>query len=71
MLLLWLFSQIQNHFEIFEHIQGFDIIIFTSTNTQDETVILWSGFFVKRGLIICQIKLYEITHIYYLWLDMN
>jgi ribosomal protein L5 len=48
MSLLRLFPEIQNHFEIFEHIRGFDITIVTSANTQDETFILWSGFLQKE-----------------------
>nr|AHG59225.1 ribosomal protein L5 [Andreaea rothii] len=46
--LLRLFPEIQNHFEIFEHIRGFDVTIVTSANTQDETFILWSGFLQKE-----------------------
>nr|QIA59866.1 ribosomal protein L5 [Riccia cavernosa] len=46
--LLRLFPEIQDHFEIFEHIRGFDVTIVTSANTQDETVILWSGFLQKE-----------------------
>ena len=45
--LLRLFPEIQDHFEIFEHIRGFDVTIVTSANTQDETVILWIGFLQK------------------------
>ena len=33
------------HLEIFEHIRGFDVTIVTSAKQQDETFILWSGFF--------------------------
>jgi ribosomal protein L5 len=39
-----LIKEIQNHFEIFEYIQGFDVTIVTSAKTQDEAFILWSGF---------------------------
>nr|WIA66257.1 ribosomal protein L5 [Apopellia endiviifolia]WIA66298.1 ribosomal protein L5 [Apopellia endiviifolia]WIA66339.1 ribosomal protein L5 [Apopellia endiviifolia]WIA66380.1 ribosomal protein L5 [Apopellia endiviifolia]WKW95101.1 ribosomal protein L5 [Apopellia endiviifolia] len=46
--LLRLFPEIQDHFEIFEHIRGFDVTIITSANTQDETVISWSGFLQKE-----------------------
>lgn len=46
--LLRLFPEIQNHFEIFEHIQGFDVTIVTSAKTQDEAFILWSGFLQKE-----------------------
>jgi ribosomal protein L5 len=46
--LLRLFPEIQNHFEIFEHIRGFDVTIVTSAKTQDETFILWSGFLQKE-----------------------
>jgi hypothetical protein len=48
MSLLRLLPEIQNHFEIFEHIRGFDVAIVTSANTQDETFILWSGFLQKE-----------------------
>nr|QDE10583.1 ribosomal protein L5 [Pellia epiphylla] len=43
--LLRSFPEIQDHFE---HIRGFDVTIITSANTQDETVISWSGFLQKE-----------------------
>lgn len=46
--LLRSFPEIQNHFEIFEHIRGFDVTIVTPANTQDETFISWSGFLQKE-----------------------
>ncbi|MCL7024642.1 hypothetical protein MKW94_024879 [Papaver nudicaule] len=39
----------RNHFEIFEHIRGFNVTIVTSANTQDETLSSWSGFFQQDG----------------------
>lgn len=39
--------ELENHFEIFEHIRGFNVTIVTSANTQDETLLLWSGFLQK------------------------
>jgi len=39
--------ELEEHFEVFEHIRGFNVIIVTSANTQDETLLLWSGFFQK------------------------
>jgi len=38
------FPELEDHFEIFEHIRGFNVTIVTSANTQDETLLLWSGF---------------------------
>lgn len=39
--------ELEDHFEILEHIRGFNVTIVTSANTQDETLLLWSGFFQK------------------------
>jgi ribosomal protein L5 len=39
--------ELEDHFEIFEHIRGFNVTIITSANTQDETLLLWSGFLQK------------------------
>lgn len=41
------FPELEDHFEIFEHIRGFDVTIVTSANTRDETLLLWSGFLQK------------------------
>ncbi|KAK9169259.1 hypothetical protein Syun_001399 [Stephania yunnanensis] len=42
------FSQeLEDHFEIFEHIRGFNVAIVTSANAQDETLPPWSGFLPK------------------------
>ncbi|CAK9183562.1 unnamed protein product [Ilex paraguariensis] len=42
--------ELEEHFEIFEHIRGFNVTIVTSGNTQDETLLPWSGFLQKmRG----------------------
>nr|GEW63825.1 hypothetical protein [Tanacetum cinerariifolium] len=38
--------ELEDHFEIFEHIRGFNVTIVTA-NTQDETLPPWSGFFQK------------------------
>lgn len=40
--------ELGEHFEIFEHIRGFNATIVTSANTQDETLPLWSGFLKKE-----------------------
>ncbi len=40
--------ELQEHFEIFEEIQGFNVTIVTSSNTQDETLPPWSGFLQKE-----------------------
>ncbi|PHT32455.1 60S ribosomal protein L5, mitochondrial [Capsicum baccatum] len=39
--------EMEDHFEIFEHIRGFNVTIVTSANTQDETLPPWSGFLQK------------------------
>ena len=39
--------ELEDHFEIFEHIRGFHVTIVTSANTQDETLPPWSGFLQK------------------------
>ncbi|KAI3669411.1 hypothetical protein L6452_40646 [Arctium lappa] len=39
--------ELEDYFEIFEHIRGFNVTIVTSANTQDETLPPWSGFFQK------------------------
>lgn len=39
--------ELEDHFEIFEHIRRFNVTIVTSANTQDETLLLWSGFLQK------------------------
>nr|QJS52180.1 ribosomal protein L5 [Fagopyrum esculentum] len=39
--------ELEDHFEIFEHIRGFNVTIVTSANTQDETLLPWSGFLQK------------------------
>nr|BDI13083.1 ribosomal protein L5 [Begonia coptidifolia] len=40
--------ELEDHFEIFEHIPGFNVTIVTSANTQDETLPPWSGFLQKN-----------------------
>ncbi|KAM7249893.1 hypothetical protein ACFE04_019672 [Oxalis oulophora] len=39
--------ELEDHFEIFEHIRGFNVTIVTFSNTQDETLPPWSGFLQK------------------------
>nr|WML72272.1 ribosomal protein L5 [Ceratophyllum demersum] len=39
--------ELEDHFEIFEHLRGFNVTILTSANTQDETLPPWSGFLQK------------------------
>ncbi|KAL5057354.1 hypothetical protein RYX36_028958 [Vicia faba] len=39
--------ELEDHFEIFEHIRGFNVTILTLANTQDETLPPWSGFLQK------------------------
>lgn len=40
-------SELEDQFEIFKHIRGFNVTIVTSANTKDETLLLWSGFLLK------------------------
>ncbi|KAI5012109.1 hypothetical protein ZWY2020_024243 [Hordeum vulgare] len=40
--------EMEDHFEIFEHIRGFNVTIFTSADTKDETLLLWSGFVIME-----------------------
>lgn len=42
--------ELEDHFEVFEHIRGFNVTIVTSANTQDETLPPWSGFLQGEGL---------------------
>ncbi|XP_037450396.1 60S ribosomal protein L5, mitochondrial-like [Triticum dicoccoides] len=39
--------KLEDHFEIFDHIRGFNVTIVTSANTKDETLLLWSDFLLK------------------------
>ncbi|ERM98995.1 hypothetical protein AMTR_s00363p00007720 [Amborella trichopoda] len=39
--------ELEDHFEIFEHILGFNVTIITLANTQAETSLPWSGFLQK------------------------
>ncbi|XBI16290.1 hypothetical protein VPH35_058572 [Triticum aestivum] len=39
--------ELEDHFEIFEHIRRFNETIVTSANKKDETLILWSGFLLN------------------------
>ncbi|GKD98087.1 ribosomal protein L5 [Tanacetum coccineum] len=39
--------ELEDHFEIFKHIRGFNVTIVTLANTQDEILPPWSGFFQK------------------------
>ncbi|KAK8628891.1 hypothetical protein V6N13_009471 [Hibiscus sabdariffa] len=40
--------ELEDHFEVFEHIRGFNVTIVTSANAQDETLPPWSGFLQGR-----------------------
>ncbi|KAL2933624.1 60S ribosomal protein L5 mitochondrial [Bienertia sinuspersici] len=39
--------ELEDHFDIFEHIRGFNVTIVTSANIKDETLLPWSGFLRK------------------------
>ncbi|CAN6213049.1 unnamed protein product, partial [Urochloa humidicola] len=39
--------ELEDHFEIFEHIRGFNVTVVTSADTKDETSLLWSGFMLN------------------------
>ncbi|PHT80127.1 60S ribosomal protein L5, mitochondrial [Capsicum annuum] len=39
--------KLEDHFEIFKHIRGFNVTIVTLANTQDETLPPWSSFLQK------------------------
>nr|QKO26544.1 ribosomal protein L5 [Apteria aphylla] len=39
--------ELEDHFDLFEHILGFNVTILTSANTKDETLPPWSGFLLK------------------------
>ncbi|XP_051200257.1 large ribosomal subunit protein uL5m-like [Lolium perenne] len=39
--------EIEDHFEIFENIGGFNVTIVTSASSKEETSLLWSGFLLK------------------------
>ncbi|KAL6647801.1 hypothetical protein ACP70R_015238 [Stipagrostis hirtigluma subsp. patula] len=41
------FPELEDHFEIFEHLRGFNVTIVSSANTKDVTSLLWSGFLLK------------------------
>nr|AEO21074.1 ribosomal protein L5 [Silene conica] len=41
------FPELEDHFEIFEHIIGFNVTILTSAKTEAETALLWSGLLQK------------------------
>nr|YP_009306090.1 ribosomal protein L5 [Corchorus capsularis]AOO95928.1 ribosomal protein L5 [Corchorus capsularis] len=41
--------ELEEHFEVFEHMKEFHVTIGTSANTQDETKLLWSGFLQREG----------------------
>lgn len=36
--------ELEDHFEIFEQIRGFNVTVVTSADTKEETSLLWSGF---------------------------
>ncbi|TVU19152.1 hypothetical protein EJB05_35288 [Eragrostis curvula] len=39
--------ELEDHFEIFEHMRGFNVTVVTSASTKDVTSLLWSGFMLK------------------------
>ncbi|KAL6200038.1 hypothetical protein ACLB2K_029820 [Fragaria x ananassa] len=39
--------ELEDHFEIFEHIKGFNVFIVSSAKTKEEASLLWSGFLQK------------------------
>ncbi|KAK3124397.1 hypothetical protein QOZ80_7BG0585990 [Eleusine coracana subsp. coracana] len=39
--------ELEDHFEIFEHMRGFNVTVVTSASTKELTSLLWSGFMVK------------------------
>ncbi|XP_073280820.1 large ribosomal subunit protein uL5m [Primulina huaijiensis] len=39
--------ELEDNFEIFDHIRGFNVTIVTSSNTQDENLSSWNGFLQK------------------------
>nr|YP_010736393.1 ribosomal protein L5 [Zygnema circumcarinatum]QKQ14722.1 ribosomal protein L5 [Zygnema circumcarinatum]WEL36366.1 ribosomal protein L5 [Zygnema circumcarinatum] len=47
-ILLRLFPEIQNHFELFENAQSVQIILVTSAQTEQETRLLWTGLYQKE-----------------------
>ncbi|ERN10550.1 hypothetical protein AMTR_s00670p00010720, partial [Amborella trichopoda] len=44
-------QNLEDHFEIFEHIRGLNVTNVPSANTQDETLQPWSGFLQKMRAI--------------------
>ena len=40
--------ELEDHFEILEHIRGLNVTIVTLANTQDKTLPPWSSFLQKR-----------------------
>lgn len=69
--------ELEDHFEIFEHIRGFNVTIVTSANTQDETLPPWSGFLqkdegeTKLSQRCRRSEIYEITNADCSRLNMN
>nr|ULQ69947.1 ribosomal protein L5 [Thurnia sphaerocephala] len=41
--------ELEDHFEIFEHMRGFHVTILTSAKRKEETELLWSGFLLKES----------------------
>lgn len=41
------FLELEDYFEIFEYIWGFNVIIVILVNIKDEILLLWSGFLLK------------------------
>ncbi|KAJ1281639.1 hypothetical protein BS78_04G321000 [Paspalum vaginatum] len=39
--------ELEDHFDIFEQIRGFNVTVVTTAGTKDETALLWSGFTIN------------------------
>jgi ribosomal protein L5 len=39
--------ELEDHFEIFEHMRGFNVTVVTSASTKEVTSLLWSGLMLK------------------------
>jgi hypothetical protein len=41
--------ELEDHFEILEHMRGFNVTVITSATTKEVTSLLWSGLMLKDG----------------------
>jgi hypothetical protein len=41
--------ELEDHFEILEHMRGFNVTVITSATTKGVTSLLWSGLMLKDG----------------------